>query len=129
MKYLLAIYDDEGRWGGLDESAQQAEIDAYWRLDDEATERGALLASHPLEPSASTRVVRVRDDEAIVTDGPFAETKEQLGGFYLLECASVEEAIEWARKIPAVESGRVEVRSVLEFERDESPAASEVHSA
>ena len=126
MKYLLAIYHDEARWPGLDEAAQEAEIDEYWRLDDEATSAGVFLASQALEPSESTRSVRIREGEVIVTDGPFAETKEQLGGFYLLECGSADEAIEWATKVPAARSGRVDVRPVLEFERsDSTPAAAE----
>jgi hypothetical protein len=117
VKYLLAIYDDEARWPELDEVAQAAEIDEYWRLDDAATAAGVFIASQALEPSDSTRSVRVREAEVVVTDGPFAETKEQLGGFYLLECESAEEAIEWAAKIPAARSGRVDVRPVIEFER------------
>jgi hypothetical protein len=117
VKYLLAIYDDETRFPGLDEAAQQAEIDEYWRLDDDATRAGVFLASQALEPSESTRAVRIREGEILVTDGPFAETKEQLGGFYLLECESAEDAIEWAAKVPAARSGRVEVRPVIEFER------------
>ena len=124
MKYLLAIYGDEARWPELDDAAQAAEIDEYWRLDDEATAAGVFIASQALEPSQSTRSVRVREGEVMVTDGPFVETKEELGGFYLLECESAEEAIEWAAKVPAARSGRVDVRPVIEFERPErSPAA------
>jgi hypothetical protein len=116
MKYLLAIYDDERRWPGLDEAEQKAEIDAYWALDREAQERGAFIASQALEPSQATTIVRVRNGETIVTDGPFAETKEQLGGFYLLECEGHDEALEWAKKVPAAGTGYVEVRPVVEFE-------------
>jgi hypothetical protein len=71
MKYLLAIYDDDRRWPGLDEVEQKAEIDAYWALDREAQERGTFIASQALEPQATT-TVRVRNGESIVTDGPFA---------------------------------------------------------
>jgi hypothetical protein len=130
VKYLLAIYDDEARWPELDEAAQAAEIDEYRRLDDAATAAGVFIASQALEPSESTRSVRVREGEVLVTDGPFAETKEQLGGFYLLECESAEEAIEWAARIPAVRSGRVDVRPVIEFERPaNAPAATEAERA
>jgi hypothetical protein len=121
MKFLLAIYHDETRWPALDEAAQRTEIDEYWRLDDEATAAGAFIASHALEPTATARSVRVRDGERLVTDGPFAETKEQLGGFYLLECRDVDEAIEWAGKVPAARSGRVDVRPVAEFGRSDEP--------
>ncbi len=123
MKYLLAVYHDEDRWPALDEEAQQAEINAYWRLDDEATDAGVFIASQALEPSEATRSVRIREGEVVVTDGPFAETKEQLGGFYLLECESADEAIEWATKVPAARSGRVDVRPVVEFERPADTAA------
>jgi hypothetical protein len=123
VKYLLAIYYDESRWPQLDEQAQQAEIDEYWRLDDEAAAAGVFIASQALEPSESTRSVRVRESEVMVTDGPFAETKEQLGGFYLLECESADEAVEWATKVPAARSGRVDVRPVMEFERPADASA------
>jgi hypothetical protein len=129
VKYVLAIYDDEARWPALDQEAQAAETDEYWRLDDSATEAGAFIASQALEPSESTRSVRVREGEVIVTDGPFAETKEQLGGFYLLECETAEEALEWAAKVPAARSGRVDVRPVMEFERPEPSPAEATESA
>ena len=116
MKYLLAIYYDESYWPQLDEAAQEAETEEYWRLDAAARNAGAFIASNALEPSSATVCVRVRDGEPIVTDGPFAETKEHLGGYYLLECASAEEAAEWATRIPAARRGYVEVRPVIEFE-------------
>jgi hypothetical protein len=125
VKYLLAIYDDEARWPSLDEETQQAEIDAYWRLDHEAEATGELIISQALAPSTWASSVRVRGGEVLVTDGPFAETKEQLGGFYLLDCDDLARAIEWASKVPAARNGRVEVRAVAEFERDDRPLAAE----
>jgi hypothetical protein len=129
VKYVLAIYDDEARWQNLSEEAQRVETDEYWQLDDEATEAGVLITSQALEPSASMRSVQVREGEVLITDGPYAETKEQLGGIYLLECESLEEAIEWAAKVPAARYGRVAVRPVHEFERDEAAAASTAKSS
>jgi hypothetical protein len=128
MKFALTVYDDEARFAALDEAAQQAEVDEYWRLEDAAVEAGVLITSQALQPSEATRSVRIREGEVLLTDGPFAETKEQLGGFYLLECASAEDAIEWASKVPGARHGRVEVRPVAEFERSEgssAPAAAE----
>jgi hypothetical protein len=116
MRFLLTIYDDEGRWASVDEEAAKAEIDAYWALDNEATAAGVFVGSAGLYPTEAARTLRIRDDEQTVTDGPFAETKEQLGGFYLLECDSIEGALEWAAKVPAARTGSVEVRQVMDYE-------------
>jgi len=115
MKYVLAIYADESRMKEWSESEVAAEIDAYWRLDAAAQEAGVLVDSQPLADSGSTATVKVRDGNAVVTDGPFAESKEQLGGFYLLDCSSREEAVEWAARIPGAAHGHVEVRAVVEY--------------
>jgi hypothetical protein len=115
MRFLLTIYDVDGRFASQSEEAQKAEIDAYWELDREARERGVLVDSAPLHPAATAKTIRQRDDELYVSDGPFAETKEQLGGYYLLDCASTEEALKWAAKVPAVRCGSVEVREVLDL--------------
>jgi hypothetical protein len=118
MKYLLAIYTPD-YWEGLSEAEQEAETNAYWQLDVDATNAGVFLASEPLQPPSETVTVRVSGDEAVVTDGPFVETKEFLGGFYLLDCASAEEAAGWAAKIPGARHGRVEVTPVMEFDPPE----------
>jgi hypothetical protein len=90
-------------------------MDRWSAFDTEATERGALIACEPLEASSAATTMQIRaDGERIVTDGPFAETKEQLGGFCLLECANRNEAIEWARKVPMV-SGSIEIRPVMDL--------------
>lgn len=123
MKYVLAIYADESYLPELDESERAAEIDEYWRVDAEARRAGVYVTSEPLAPSAETTVVTVREGETVVTDGPFAETKEQLGGFYLLDCESREQAIALAARIPGARHGRVEVRPVVEYEEPEWVAA------
>ena len=131
MRFLLTIYDDERRWASVDEEAMQAEIDAYWALDNEATAAGVFVDSAGLYPTEVARTLRIRDGEQSVTDGPFAETKEQLGGYYLLECGSIEEALEWAAKVPAAATGSVEVRQVMDYEAAgfPNPAAEAARSA
>ena len=119
MKYVLAIYGEEAHWPSLSEAERAQETEEYWRVDADATAAGVFVASEPLAPSTETTTVSVRDGETVVTDGPFAETKEQLGGFYLLDCESREQAIEWAARIPGARRGHVEVRPVVEFEQPE----------
>jgi hypothetical protein len=116
MRFLLVIYGDERRLATRDQGTAKAEIDAYWALDNEATEKGAFVESAGLYPTEAAKTLRIRDGERTVTDGPFAETKEQLGGFYLLDCDSIDEALEWAAKVPAASTGSVEVRQVMDYE-------------
>jgi hypothetical protein len=116
MRFLLIIYGDERRWASVVREAAKAEVDAYWALDNEAAEKGVFVESAGLYPTETAKTLRIRDDEQTVTDGPFAETKEQLGGFYLLECESIDEALEWAAKVPAARTGSVEVRQVMDYE-------------
>jgi hypothetical protein len=116
MKYLLTIYADESRYATMtpDESARlMADYGAFGR---EAEEAGVLLGGEGLQPTATATTVRVRDGEALFTDGPFAETREQLGGYYLLECRDLDEAAAWAAKIPDARGGGVEVRPVMDYE-------------
>jgi hypothetical protein len=115
MRYLLTIYDLEGRYDDLSPDQLQAEIDAHWAIDRDAMDRGVFVDSAPLQPASSAVTLRIRDGEQELTDGPFAETKEQLGGYYLLDCASVEEALEWAARMPSARFGSVEVREVLDM--------------
>jgi hypothetical protein len=119
MKYLLTIYGDESRrWQDMPEEEGKRIMDAYWAFGDEAEKAGVLLGGEGLQPTATATTVRVRDGERLNTDGPFAETKEQLGGFYLVECKDLDEAIDWAAKIPGAETGSVEVRPVMTYERE-----------
>jgi hypothetical protein len=125
MKYLLALIADESR--SADRTpAEGAEVMKAWdAFTNETKDAGAFVAGEGLQPSDTTTTVRIdaQGGEAIVTDGPFAETKEQLGGFYLLECADLDEALAWARKIP-MPGGVVEVRPVMDYDA----AGSEAHS-
>ena len=114
MRYALTIYVDESTFEGMGPEDAAAMMEAYGKFGEEAGDR--ILAGEGLQPVATATTVRVRDGERLLTDGPFAETKEQLGGFYLLECENLDEAIEWAAKIPGAQSGSVEVRPVMDYE-------------
>jgi hypothetical protein len=114
MRYLALIYTEEAPEPPSETDGRQmmAEYGDYTQM---TKDRGAYLGGEALEPSSSATTVRVRDGKVSTTDGPFAETKEQLGGYYLLNCADLDEAIELAGKIPAARSGAIEVRPILEF--------------
>ncbi len=116
MKYLLTIYNDESGFGEATPEQISQMMEAYGAFGKEIEEAGSHLAGEGLQPTATATTVQVRDGERLVTDGPFAETKEQLGGFYLLECKDLDEAIGWAAKIPGAQSGSVEVRPVMDYE-------------
>jgi hypothetical protein len=116
MKYLLSIYMDESGWDNTTPEDAQQTMDAYEAFGREVHGKGIYLAGEGLQPTSTATTVRVRDGERLVTDGPFAETKEQLGGFYLLECENLDEAIEWAAKIPGAQGGSIEVRPVMDYE-------------
>jgi hypothetical protein len=123
MQYMLLIYSDEDAWASMPEEERSGITQEYFALTSELQEKGDYVAGAPLQPTSAATTVRVRDGEQLVTDGPFAETKEQLGGYYLVETESVDEALEWAAKIPAARHGTIEVRPVMEI-----PAAAEVSS-
>src|SRR5215217_1055896 len=91
-------------------------MNAYYAFGDEAEKAGVLLGGEGLQPTATATTVRVRDGEPLLTDGPFIETREALGGFYLLECADLDEAARWAAKIPDAATGAVEVRPVMDYD-------------
>ncbi len=115
MKYLALIYGDAQRWDGMEEGQQEAMRDQYRAFAEDAGRRGALVGGFELDSPTTATTLRAGDNGPMVTDGPFAETKEQLGGYFLLECDSLDDAIELASKIPAARhGGAVEVRPVLE---------------
>jgi hypothetical protein len=113
---MLLIYDDESTWGELAEADQAAEMGRWEAYTQAITDEGIMRGGDALHPTAAATTVRVRDGQAQVTDGPFAETREQLGGFYIVECDTLDQAIDAARRIPSVGSGSVEVRPVMEFD-------------
>ena len=114
MQYALLIYDDESKapetWDAATREAFFAEFAA---LTADMRAQGVWLAAQRLAGTDSATTVHIRNQRTLVTDGPFAETKEALGGFYLIECADLDAALAWARRIPAARTGRVEVRPVF----------------
>ena len=116
MKYLLALISAEGGMEDASPEEMKAVMDAWSAYSQNAVDNGAFVAGEGLQPSATASTVRIEEGkEATVTDGPFAESKEQLGGFYLLECKDLDEALEYAKKIP-YRNGWVEVRPVMDYE-------------
>ncbi|MEO7003216.1 MAG: YciI family protein [Ktedonobacterales bacterium] len=114
MKYLLLIYDDQSAYATLDEQAAGEVYAGHMRFAAAAGKR--MVDGAELRPTTTATTVRMRNGERLITDGPFAETKEQLGGYYMVECADLDEAIALAALIPVV-SGCVEVRPIVQ--RDE----------
>jgi hypothetical protein len=110
MKYVALIYADPDGWDAVPEDEQQRITEKYMALAREPV----TVGGDQLEDADTATTVRVRDGETLTTDGPFAETKEQLGGYYLIDCGSLDEAIEFAARIPAAERGAVEVRPLVE---------------
>ena len=101
MKYMLTLIGEEGGWEDVTPEQMKAEIDRWEEFGKALEEAGAFIAGEGLQESATATTVRIGDgDERVVTDGPFAETKEQVGGFYLIECENLDEALEWAKKVP-----------------------------
>ena len=114
MQYLLLIHDDEKAWSSLSAEDKAAVYQEYGALTSALRESGAYVGGNQLQPTSSAATVRVRESEPVVTDGPFAETKEQLGGYYLIEADSLDEALDWAAKIPSARvGGAIEVRPVV----------------
>jgi len=114
MRYLLLIYTEEAEELPPPDVAA-AEMEAYNRFTENIRASGAFQAGEALHPTSSATTVRVRDGDVIATDGPFAETKEALGGFYLIEARDLDEAIAWAAKIPGAQHGSIEVRPIWEL--------------
>jgi hypothetical protein len=112
MQYLALIYADENAWATFSDEQRQAAYQEYFRFGEEGREAGVVLGGNELDATSTATTVRVRNGETLVTDGPFAELKETLGGYYLLECGSMDEACEWAARIPGASHGTVEVRPV-----------------
>ena len=112
MQYLLMIYTDEAAEAQATPEQMQAMMGAYGACTHEMKEKQVYLGGNPLQPTSTATAVRVRDGKTLATDGPFAETKEQLGGYYLVNCRDLDEAIEYAAKIPGALHGTIEVRPI-----------------
>jgi hypothetical protein len=113
MEFMALVYGNPDAWELLSESERTEAYDGYMAVSRDAAAAGALVDASELESTTAATSVRVREGEAIVTDGPYAEVKESLGGYYLFSCDSIDDAIAWAAKIPAAwHGGAVEVRPV-----------------
>jgi hypothetical protein len=126
MKYLFALIVDEAQSADRTPEEGAESMKAWDAFTTGTKDAGAFIAGEGLQPSATATTVQIpaqAEGDPIVTDGPFAETKEQLGGFYLLECADLDDAISWAKRIPMA-GGTVEIRPVMDYES----AGSEAHS-
>jgi len=116
MKYLLTIYGDESGYADVTPEQVGQVMAAYEAFGRAATEAGVLLGGEGLKDSSTATTVRVRDGETVTSDGPFADTREQLGGYYLVDCRDLDEAISWAAQIPGAFNGAIEVRPVMDYE-------------
>jgi hypothetical protein len=114
MKYMLLIYHDEAIWGRKTENERQQIYGEYRQLIEELRTRGKYVAGDQLQPAATASSVRVRESKPIITDGPFAETREQVGGFFMIEANDLQEATSIAALIPSARMGLIEVRPVVE---------------
>ena len=114
MKYMLLMYANESESPKTPEE-YQAVAQSWYAFNQEATAAGVLLSNNGLDPVSNATTVRVRDNKALITDGPFAETHEQLGGYYLFDCKDLDEALAWAAKIPTAKYGSVEVRPLNQW--------------
>jgi hypothetical protein len=121
MRYAFLIYCDESTKPGQGTADAEDCRRAYFALADEAKAMGIHLESAVLQPVATATTVRVRDGRPLTTDGPVAETKERLAGLYLLTCADLDEALDFAARIPAAKHGAVEVRPARPIEGDDTP--------
>jgi len=116
MKYMLTLYGEEGGWDDVTPEQMREGMKPWEDYFQALTAAGALIAGEGLQPSATATTVKFAGEtERLVTDGPFAETKEQLGGFYLIECDDLDAALEWARKVPLTTGSTVEVRPVMDY--------------
>lgn len=112
MRYLLLIYSDETRYPRLPPAENEKLMAEYRNFSAKVQQAGAYVASDRLRPTTTATTVRIRNGETITTDGPFAETKEQLGGFFLIEAKDLDEATAWAAQIPSAQYGSIEVRPI-----------------
>jgi hypothetical protein len=115
MKFLFLIYHDEKTLDALPEQEMQALVDGALDYDEEIRRSGHYIVSNALQRTKTARTIRVRAGKAAVTDGPFAETKEQLGGYYLIDVEHLDEALAWAAKIPSARFGSIEVRPLADM--------------
>jgi hypothetical protein len=118
MKYLCLIYENEKNFEKLPPADSEAIMNEYFAFTEDIRKNGKLVAAEALQPTPTATTVRVRNGKVSTTDGPFVETKEQLGGFYLIEAKDLNDAIQVAARIPSARFGAIEVRPVMDFSAD-----------
>ncbi len=117
MQYLCLIYSDESQWNTLPKAETERIYGEYWAFTDGIRQSGHFVGGNPLQPTTAATTVRIRNGKVSTTDGPFAETKEQLGGYYLIEARDLNEALQIAGRIPGAKYGSIEVRPIQEMAR------------
>jgi len=118
MQYAMLIYSDEAKEPKPCTKEFDDYMGAYFAFSDEVKKNGMFQFGNALEGVAAATTVKVRDGQTTTSDGPFAETKEQLGGLYVLECKDLDEAIEYAKRIPTAKHGSIEIRPILNFDQE-----------
>jgi hypothetical protein len=116
MKYMFLIYSDPAAEATAKPEEVQAVMQAYYAFGEEAAQAGVMVSGEGLHPVNTATTVRLRNGKTLTTDGPFAETKEVLGGYYILELKDMKEAVQWAAKIPGARVGSVEIRAVQVYD-------------
>jgi hypothetical protein len=113
MKYALLIYAAEKEWAEKSKEERDRIYTEYWNYSIELKKSGRMVSCEPLDPTSTATTIRVRDGKTIPTDGPFADTKEQLGGIYVIDVKDLNEAMAWASKIPDARTGSIEIRPLM----------------
>jgi hypothetical protein len=116
MRYMLLLWENEAISAAQSKEEREAVFAEYMAFTSDIRAKGVYQAGDPLLPSETASTVRVRNGKAVTTDGPFAETREQLGGYYIVECETLEEACGYAARIPGARDGAIEVRPIMEFD-------------
>ena len=117
MKYLCLIYDDEKKMESMSQAESDKFMSEYFAFTDDIGKSGHMVHGEALQPVQTATTLRMKNGKVSTTDGPFAETKEQLGGFYLIEAKDLNEAIQVASRIPSIRTGSIEVRPVVDFSK------------
>jgi hypothetical protein len=131
MRYMMLVYSTEGPDGLAPDEAERIHA-GHAKVIGEATKKGVLIGAEPLAPTTTATTVRVQDGKVMVTDGPFAETKEHLAGYYIIECENLDQAIEWAAKIPTAcqgHEGCIEIRPMRWQVSREAPGTAAENAA
>ena len=129
MQYLAIIYNDESLYAGATPEQIAATFEAHGRFGQATREAGVFVGGEGLQGTNTATTVRVRDGERLLTDGPYAETKEQIGGYYVLDCKDLDDALNWAAQIPEAKTGAIEVRPIMDYAALEAQAAGAEASA